>query len=724
MAIPPRFGYWYDAVAGHRYYLFSLVTLFFLILIGFFITWPVVGHDTDLWYHLSGGRYFWQHGTIPADAFFSYSTPAKSWYDYYWLFQVIVYKIFQYAGYYGLVALRCLLYFLTSLFICLFFVDRRESRTGLLIGLSVFVCYPLALTFREVLVRPYLFSFLFIVVFLYILERRRDKIWLLPFLGILWCNIHGYEYPVMMLIVLAYLAEMFYDHLKKTVPKQGDGKLSRWMLMLTLYTVFVTPNIVDLIHTPFRISYGNALYQQLYVSELIPLQLNSLLTFSIYPLVHLPATAGNGLVLASFACFVICLSKRALRVSHLILFVAAIVLLMKYNRFIYEFMLLSIPLIRHGLALLIKSLENKQGIVHRIAPAAMIVVLIAIPSLVYSAQFKYRPEYPFTQVNLPVGVVKFLNATDAGGSILNEPNTGGYLHWALNSRYKIYMDMQLAIFSDRDFAYANNALMDENTLRSFIGQYDPSFISVALKRAYFPNFIRRFKDFRLVFFDDTEALYVNARHFKDIAERHELKHIDPFQYINIPYDTETKERLTLIFDEAMKLRNLYPDCGITNAIIAKILILNKQFEQALPYADTLVRRYPDVANGYAFQADALFGLGRSGEAAALYRTAIGKEKTVHTGNVDFLYNAHVRLKEHDAAYRVLLEAINPFDAGARYQDIYRLGMQAAAVGKVRDAVNFLRIAELKLPPGDAEYAKKITEAFLLLDPEGKQRWKQ
>ncbi|MBU3935877.1 hypothetical protein KJ909_04330, partial [Patescibacteria group bacterium] len=692
MTIPPLFGHWYDGITGHRYYLFSLIISFFLILIGYFITWPVVGYDTDLWYHLSGGRYFWQNGTIPKDAFFSYITPPKSWYDYYWLFQVIVYKIFQFTGYYGLIVLRCLLYFLTTLFICLFFVNRRESRIGLLIGLFVFICYPIALAFREVLVRPYLFSFLFIVVFLYILELKRDKIWLLPFLGILWCNIHGYEYPVMMLIVLAYLAEMLYHNLKKTLPKPGEGKLSRWMLILTLYTVFITPNIIELIQTPFHISYGNALYQQLYVSELIPLQLSSLFSFSIFPLLNLLASLRNGLVLFSLGCFMICLYKREVRISHLILFFASIVLLIKYNRFIYEFILLSIPMTRHGLALLVKPLENRKGIFHRIAPGAMIVILIIIPFLMYGAQFKNRPEYPFTQLNLPVGVVKFLNERNAGGSILNDPNTGGYLQWALNRKYKIYMDMGLAIFNDRDFAYVNNALSDENTFRSFIGKYDPSFISVALKRSYFPNFIRQFKDFRLVFFDDTEALYVNAKHFKHIAESYELKHIDPFQYISINYDSETKERLSLILDEAMKLRNLYPDCLITNAIIANILIVDKQYEQTLPYVDNIILRYPDVTNGYALKADALFGLGRFKDAAALYRTAIDKGNMVNMDHVHFLYTAYIRLNEHKEAYRVLSGAINPFNSGARYQDIYKLGMSAAAAGKVRDAVNFLKIA--------------------------------
>src|SRR4030043_2087180 len=135
----PRVGCLYEQIACHKYYPVSLIFFFFLILIGYFMTWPIVGYDTDLWYHLSGGRYFWENGTIAKDAFFSYITPPKSWYNYYWLFQVIVYKVFQWTGYYGLIVLRCFLFALTALFICFFFVKRYDTRKALLIGLSVFV---------------------------------------------------------------------------------------------------------------------------------------------------------------------------------------------------------------------------------------------------------------------------------------------------------------------------------------------------------------------------------------------------------------------------------------------------------------------------------------------------------------------------------------------------------------------------------------------------------
>ena len=166
----------YKGVCLTRPFLPLLITAYFLIITCYFITWPIVGYDTDLWYHLSGGRYFWQNGAIAGDAFFSYISPPKSWYDYYWLFQAVVYKCHAWAGYQGLVILRCVLFVLTSLLICLFLFDSRQDSRRQVVGLFFITAYPVAVVFRELLVRPHLFSYLFIVVFLYILEIKREKI--------------------------------------------------------------------------------------------------------------------------------------------------------------------------------------------------------------------------------------------------------------------------------------------------------------------------------------------------------------------------------------------------------------------------------------------------------------------------------------------------------------------------------------------------------------------
>jgi len=721
MAIDLRYRNLYERFISSQYYLPLAVSISLSVLIYYFMTWPIMAYDTDSWYHLSGGRYFWQNGTIPGDAFFSFITPPRSWYNYYWLFQVIVYKIFEWTGYHGLIALRCFLFLLTALFISFFFVRREDARIMQLFGVALFLSYPIAITLREQLVRPHLFSYLFIVVFLFILEFKRDKVWLLPLLGIFWCNIHGIEYPVMMLIVLGYLAETYYRSWRGIDSPTRDTKKFKWILICTIYTVFFTPHIFELVKTPFDTSYANAMYQHLYIAELRPIKWETFFVYSIFPFSNLISAILNGLVVVVFVCTAICLFKNQLRISHGIIFLGSIVLLLKHNRFIYEFTLLAIPVIRHTLVLAVKPSQNKQGFLFKASPVLMLLMVTIIPGLTYGSHFKNRPEYPFTQWNIPTGTATFLNEVKAKGTVMNEPNTGGYMQWALAEEYKIYMDMQMSLFSDLDYAYVNNALSDENALSAFIQRYDPAFLSVSLNRTKFPDSIRNHEEFRLIFFDDAEALYVNANKFQDIADRYQVKYIDPFQYKNIDYQTETKERLSLIFEEAMRIRAIHPGCGIINAMAANILLVNKEYEQALPYTDAFIRHYPDVGRGYALKADALFGLERFPEARQYYETAIERGVKTEVEQVyRGLYATYVRLQEYKKAYKVLSDFINPFNGGANYRDILELGTSAAAAGKLRDAVTFLKIAQMKAPPDDLEYLRKIRENLLLFVPEGEE----
>ncbi|OPY84488.1 MAG: hypothetical protein A4E71_02646 [Smithella sp. PtaU1.Bin162] len=64
---------------------------------------------------------------------------------------------------------------------------------------------------------------------------------------------------------------------------------------------------------------------------------------------------------------------------------------------------------------------------------------------------------------------------------------------------------------------------------------------------------------------------------------------------------------------------------------------------------------------------------------------------------------------------MLSQYVNPFTINADYKDIYDLGMSAATVGKIREAVLFLKIAGMKVPATDEEYQKKIEDNLAMLN---------
>lgn len=705
MAIISRFRSLRKIIAIRKYYLFFLLFLFFLILAYFFITWPIVMTDTDLWYHLSGGRYFWQEKSIANDAFFSYIQPPKDWYNYYWLFQVIIYKIYQATDYYGLILLRGLLYLVTALFICFCLLRRARNHAEILIGLLMFIGCTVVIMYRELLVRPHLFSYLFIVVFLYVLEFKRDKIWLLPILGIVWSNVHGIEYPVMFLIVFAYLLEIYWNQFRKIPATKETGRAEKWLLISVFYTIFITPGVIKLVQIPFSVSFQTSAYQHLYVAELLPIPVQNFFIYTLMPVQAAVFSIQNIIIILVVCSFLLCVWKREMRISHVILLIGALLLVVKHTRFTYEFTLLSIPLLSRGVSLA----AQKDWFPRRFMAFAVSLIVVLLPLLMFHNVLKNRPAYPFSESNLPTGVARFLinNASD-GGKILNEPNTGGYLPWALGDKFKIYMDMQMSLFSDTDFATAINAFSDENVFRAFIKKYEPSFISVSLHKPYFRNVIAGDKRFIPVFFDHAELLYVNKDSYGNLVKQFELKAIDPFHYQTIDYEELGENKLAPMFAEASGMWKSDPANYAANHILGSIAIVRKQYDRALHYAETILQHYPEQAHGYALKGDALFGMEKFTEAALLYEKALDMSQNAKHENVYWnLHASYVKLKKYKEAYQVLSKYVNPFNPATDYKEIYQLGISAASVGKTREAVTFLNVAKMKAPPSDTEYIQKI-----------------
>jgi hypothetical protein len=384
-------------------------------------------------------------------------------------------------------------------------------------------------------------------------------------------------------------------------------------------------------------------------------------------------------------------------------------MLAKHRRFTCEFVLLSIPLLRHSARLIAERIQFPRRVVNLALP----VVVVLLPLLVFQNIMGNRPAYPFSPSNLPTGVVRFLNQYVAGGKILNEANTGGYLSWALNPQFKIYMDMQMTIFGDTDAAVAINNFCNANVFTSFIQKYNPSFISVSLKRPYFKEIVANHPQFVPVFFDQVELLYVNKYHHAELAERYALKAIDPFLYSG-GIHAENAEKLTEIFSEASRMLDQDPANYSAHHILSIISVVRRQYDKALSHAEAIIRLYPEQSKGYTLKGDALFGMGQYEDAAPLYQKVLDMGQTSKAENVYWnLHESYINLKEYKKAYRVLSKYVNPFNPSTDYKEIYQLGISAASVGKIYEAITFLKIARVKVPPTETKYVQKIDKILAI-----------
>ncbi len=147
--------------------------------------------DLDIWWHLRTGQWIVEHRAVPVTDPFSSFGLGKPWAAYSWLFEVVVYGLYQGLGFYGIILYRVVLGFAIAVAIHRFVV-KREPRflvaTGLA-GLAVLA------TARLVTERPWLFTVLFFTLTLdAILDlragRSRKSVWLLLPIYALWANIH------------------------------------------------------------------------------------------------------------------------------------------------------------------------------------------------------------------------------------------------------------------------------------------------------------------------------------------------------------------------------------------------------------------------------------------------------------------------------------------------------------------------------------------------------
>ena len=273
----------------------------------------------------------------------------------------------------------------------------------------------------------------------------------------------------------------------------------------------------------------------------------------------------------------------------------------------------------------------------------------------------------------------------------------------------------MAIFSDTDFAAAQNAFFDANAYKSFIRKYDPSFISVSLYKPDFKKVVTSDARFVPIFFDQAELLYVNKVHYGDLAEKYALKVIDPFHYAEVIYADESAEKLAEIFSEAARILDQDPANYRAHHILSSISVVHRQYDKALSHAEAIIRLYPEQSHGYALKGDALFWMSRYEEAARLYKKALDMGRTSKAENVYWnLHASYFNLKEYKKAYNLLSQYVNPFNPNTDYKEIYQLGMSAASVGKIREAVTFLKIARMKVPPEDKDYVQKIDKNLAML----------
>lgn len=148
--------------------------------------------DIDYFWHYKAGEYMVQHSTILTQDVFSWSLFHSPWVSHEWLFEILLYGLDYLFGDFHLFIYVFSVSF--GLLLFLFFIQKREYLKNVPFALLWTIFF--SLIFTGLSGRPQLLSFLFLaisvwLVFDFFYYPNSKKIYFLPFVSLLWANIHG-----------------------------------------------------------------------------------------------------------------------------------------------------------------------------------------------------------------------------------------------------------------------------------------------------------------------------------------------------------------------------------------------------------------------------------------------------------------------------------------------------------------------------------------------------
>lgn len=190
-------------------------------------------YDNDLWARLIAGMGVIDGGHVLTQDFLSY-TPVHTWWDHEWGAGVIFYAFLKYLGPFSLIILQAVMLF--SIFFTISKILKTKSYSIVFFFFALMSVMP---TLNNP-IRCHLFSFLLFTVFIYILEKARNGspklLILIPFITLLWGNIHGGVISGLGLLVLYTIGEFL---------NKKPFKLYIYTLVISFSTLFINPWGID-----------------------------------------------------------------------------------------------------------------------------------------------------------------------------------------------------------------------------------------------------------------------------------------------------------------------------------------------------------------------------------------------------------------------------------------------------------------------------------------------
>ncbi len=616
--------------------------------------------DLDIWVHLKTGEYFLKNLQFVRSDFYSYTAEGNLWLNPHWLFQLSIYLIHRFWGFAGIIIVKTLL--IISSFIVLFRIGyRRESY---LWNVIVFLIAILAAKdrFYE---RPEFVSFLFIAVYLALIYSYRYKrtkfIFILPFLQILWTNLHAFSF-VGLGIIAVFLVGDFISW-KVVLPQ--DWNKNRAVLKGKDYFVFLKVFLLCILASvinPFGIKiFGFSVYLLRFIanhreilaggiSELIP----------PFYRTHILAPGlfyYKVLVAITLATFII--RYKRIDFSQLLLFLVFFHLSIAAIRNIVLFSMISYAICMDNIndfpvyfrRLPATRFFNFLRFLTRAAIAVYVFGLVfftAREEVLFSYYLGGRLEKKFglhASAFYPEKAVDFILKNGIKGNIFNSFGFGSYFIYRCYPERKVFIDGRTSVYGDDFLRYYADVHLYPALFQHMLDRYRIDYFLLDINSGgLFKRLYTDRENWRLVFFDYTGAVFVkNIPENNNLIERYEV------DLENLPLDPAG--------DYSHMKRRPFPTSCFAKGELFLSLGLNRRAEEEYLLGLRINSKAAGLYNniGTIYQKE-----GKLEEAISLYKKARELDpRLVNTSlNLGSIYQARGEMEKALEIYKGILPPFN------------------------------------------------------------------
>jgi hypothetical protein len=421
--------------------------LFISIFLAVMLLGPIMlNMDGDLPRHLLTGKVILETKTVPKTEPFVYPYQEKPFvsHSHDWLSDSSFYWVYKSAGLPGLVILSALV--LAATFSIVYTYISKQSNLRLF---SLFlVVWGAAATSLNWVTRPFLFSMLFLAVWLTWLDKlsqnEKIRLWYFPALILVWSNMHG-EFIAGFLALFAYAAGWLWDYLfNRNYAILQVGKNLLIVAGISFLASLINPGGLNPWKSLLGFVNNSYLMSRMYEARQPDfsrpefLVLLGLLSFSIFLLAAKTQkiSTAQAILLAGFSG----MSLIAGRNIHLYGIVAPFVLAGAIR----------VDNIGGFLFRLENTLSHmEQRIRGNVWP---LLITVAVGVMVLSSQ-SLQSIYKFSPVFFPIQAVNWLQGNPQQGKMFNEINWGGYLAMYLWPDHSVFADSMADTTGELTYEY-------------------------------------------------------------------------------------------------------------------------------------------------------------------------------------------------------------------------------------------------------------------------------